>query len=91
MLLLEGRDRVGGRTLTANIDGHPWELGGTWIHCTMPHVYNEVSRYGLIEQLRAPQRKPDNQASDKNYVSLGSKIGTMQVTWEEMVRLGPAG
>jgi hypothetical protein len=31
-LFLEGRDRIGGRTLTSNIDGFPFEMGGTWVH-----------------------------------------------------------
>jgi monoamine oxidase len=27
-LLLEGRDRIGGRTWTSDIDGYPYEMGG---------------------------------------------------------------
>jgi len=32
VLLLEARDRVGGRTWTANELGEEIEMGGTWVH-----------------------------------------------------------
>ncbi|KEZ43119.1 Amine oxidase [Scedosporium apiospermum] len=46
-LLLEARDRIGGRTWHATINGFNYEMGGTWIHWHMPHIYREVSYYGL--------------------------------------------
>jgi pseudooxynicotine dehydrogenase len=46
-LLLEARDRLGGRTFTSEFAGHRVELGGTWIHWTQPFVWSEVQRYGL--------------------------------------------
>ena len=51
MLLLEARDRIGGRTYTAEIDRHLYEMGGTWVHWNQPHTYREMSRYGLTELL----------------------------------------
>lgn len=47
VLLLEARDRIGGRTWTADVDGHMYEMGGTWIHWGQPHVWREMVRYGL--------------------------------------------
>uniref|UniRef100_A0A0D2XU79 monoamine oxidase n=1 Tax=Fusarium oxysporum (strain Fo5176) TaxID=660025 RepID=A0A0D2XU79_FUSOF len=47
VLLLEGRDRIGGRTWTSNVDGHLYEMGGTWVHWEQPHVYREMARYNL--------------------------------------------
>lgn len=32
VLLLEGRDRIGGRTWTAKALGEEFEMGGTWVH-----------------------------------------------------------
>lgn len=32
VLLLEGRDRIGGRTWTAKAFGEEFEMGGTWVH-----------------------------------------------------------
>lgn len=46
-LLIEARDRIGGRTWHSTIDGFNYEMGGTWIHWEMPHIYREVSLYGL--------------------------------------------
>lgn len=50
-LLLEARDRLGGRTFTGEFAGHKVEFGGTWIHWTQPFVWSEVQRYklGVIE------------------------------------------
>ena len=45
-VLVEARDRLGGRTYTADHDGHPMELGGTWVHPLQPRVWAEIDRYG---------------------------------------------
>ena len=47
VLILEARDRVGGRAYTADFNGKPNDLGGTWIHWFQPHVWAEISRYGM--------------------------------------------
>lgn len=47
VILLEARDRIGGRTWTAERLGRPLDLGGTWVHWTQPHVWAEISRYGV--------------------------------------------
>lgn len=46
-LLLEARNRIGGRTFTSAYQGQKIELGGTWIHWSQPFVWNELTRYGL--------------------------------------------
>lgn len=46
-LLVEARNRIGGRTFTTHVGGKKLELGGTWIHWTQPFVWTEVQRYGL--------------------------------------------
>lgn len=45
--ILEARDRIGGRTFVAEVDGRNYEIGGTWIHWGQPHVWSELHRYGL--------------------------------------------
>lgn len=52
-LLLEARNRLGGRTFTDEFDGHKVEMGGTWIHQSQPFVWAEKERYGL-EVLETP-------------------------------------
>jgi monoamine oxidase len=46
-VVLEGRDRLGGRVWTSEFCGVPVELGGAWVHWYQPYVWAELSRYGL--------------------------------------------
>lgn len=46
-LLLEARDRLGGRTWTAPWDGLEIEYGGGWVHWHQPHSWSEITRAGL--------------------------------------------
>ncbi|KAJ3543614.1 hypothetical protein NM208_g3486 [Fusarium decemcellulare] len=52
VLLLEARDRVGGRTWTSSIEGYNFEMGGTWVHWHQPFVWRELSRYNLTSDLK---------------------------------------
>jgi monoamine oxidase len=47
VLVVEARDRLGGRTWTDQRLGRSLELGGTWVHPVQPHVWAELTRYGL--------------------------------------------
>ncbi len=47
VMVLEARDRIGGRTWTDHRLGRDLELGGTWVHWTQPHVWAEITRYEL--------------------------------------------
>ncbi|MFD9379751.1 flavin monoamine oxidase family protein [Streptomyces sp. NPDC059999] len=47
VVLVEARDRLGGRTWTKDHDGHPMEFGGTWVHPLQPHVWSEIDRYDV--------------------------------------------
>lgn len=53
-IVLEARDRIGGRTFLENHLGRDIELGGTWVHWTQPFVWAEMGRYGI-----APVAGPD--------------------------------
>src|SRR3954465_16007283 len=46
-LLLEARDRLGGRTWTHRWNDTEIELGGGWVHWHQPHVWAEITRAGL--------------------------------------------
>ncbi|KAH9203563.1 flavin-containing amine oxidoreductase [Leptodontidium sp. 2 PMI_412] len=52
VLLLEARDRIGGRSWSSNIDRYPFELGGTWVHWGQPCVWREIARYQMRDQLK---------------------------------------
>ena len=47
VLILEGRNRLGGRTWTSDFDGTDVELGGAFVHWFQPHVFAEMTRYGV--------------------------------------------
>ena len=51
VLLLEARDRLGGRTWSAEWDGIPIEYGGAWVHWHQPHTWSEITRAGLSAEL----------------------------------------
>ncbi|MGO3147789.1 MAG: flavin monoamine oxidase family protein [Leucobacter sp.] len=53
VLILEARDRIGGRTWTDHRLGHDVELGANWVHWVQPHVWAEMTRYG-----RSIERSP---------------------------------
>ncbi len=50
-LLLEARDRLGGRTWTHRWNDTDVELGGGWVHWHQPHVWAEITRSGLRVEL----------------------------------------
>ncbi|MHB1571998.1 MAG: flavin monoamine oxidase family protein, partial [Solirubrobacteraceae bacterium] len=47
VVLLEARDRLGGRTWTSQWDGFKIEYGGGWVHWHQPHTFSELTRAGL--------------------------------------------
>jgi monoamine oxidase len=51
VLLLEARDRLGGRTWSADWDGIPIEYGGAWVHWHQAHTWSEITRAGLGVEL----------------------------------------
>jgi monoamine oxidase len=46
--LLEARDRLGGRLWTSEVGGQSIELGGTFVHWFQPHIFAEMTRYGIV-------------------------------------------
>ncbi len=47
VIVLEARERIGGRAWLDRRLGMDLELGGTWVHWTQPHVWAELRRYGI--------------------------------------------
>ena len=47
VLVIEARDRIGGRTMATQVEEETYEMGGAWVHWSQPHVWTEVTRYGL--------------------------------------------
>ncbi|HEY2717745.1 MAG TPA: NAD(P)/FAD-dependent oxidoreductase [Solirubrobacterales bacterium] len=47
VVVLEARERLGGRTWTDVRWGKALEMGGTWVHPIQPHVWAEIMRYDV--------------------------------------------
>ncbi|MGH2641482.1 MAG: flavin monoamine oxidase family protein [Actinomycetota bacterium] len=47
VLVLEARERLGGRTWLSSFAGVDVEMGGAFVHWSQPHLWAEVTRYGL--------------------------------------------
>ncbi|MGY1805935.1 flavin monoamine oxidase family protein [Blastococcus sp. SYSU D00669] len=57
VLVLEARDRLGGRAYTSRLAGRDVELGGAHVHWFQPHVFAEITRYGIAYRpLPIPER-----------------------------------
>jgi monoamine oxidase len=54
VLVLEARDRIGGRTWTGPFEDLEVELGGEFVHWFQAHVWAELTRYGLAIERRPP-------------------------------------
>lgn len=51
-LVLEGRDRIGGRSGSRRLsDGSYADVGGTFVHWSQPHTWSEITRYGLTDEV----------------------------------------
>jgi monoamine oxidase len=50
VVLLEARDRLGGRTWTHRWNDTDIELGGGWVHWHQPHVWAEITRAGIATE-----------------------------------------
>ncbi|WP_425569611.1 flavin monoamine oxidase family protein [Pseudonocardia yuanmonensis] len=85
VVVLEARDRLGGRVWTDHRLGRDLEIGGTWIHWVQPHVWAEVSRYGLGVTRGPRPEKAYWLAGDE--VRTGTLDGFMQLIDPGMRRL----
>jgi monoamine oxidase len=47
VVLVEARDRLGGRTWTSDWGPAAVEYGGAWVHWHQPHTFSELTRAGL--------------------------------------------
>lgn len=82
-LLIEGRDRIGGRTWHSTMNGFNYEMGGTWIHWQMPHIYREVSLYGLHDDWIVTQ----TEGGPMDFCTLTTKHNKRNLPHHQEVRL----
>jgi monoamine oxidase len=90
VLLVEARDRIGGRTWTSSELGEDIEMGGTWIHWNQPHVYSELDRYNLHKAIKptlasvSPERAFHNFGSTIENVEGDALIRAVESTAEQV-------
>lgn len=82
-LLIEGRDRIGGRSWSSNIDGYPFEMGGTWVSWGQPHVWREISRYDMRHELELSY----DFSQGVNCFAFGSATGKRDMSHEDEDKL----
>ncbi|KAH8587350.1 hypothetical protein B0O99DRAFT_400695 [Bisporella sp. PMI_857] len=70
-IILEARDRIGGRSWSSNIGGYPFEMGGTWVSWGQAHVWREISRYDMRKELEISQ----DYSHGVNHLSLVTATG----------------
>lgn len=78
-LLIEARDRIGGRTWSAEVDGTTYEMGGTWVSHVHNRLFVEMQRYGLKDDLQ--MTRTDNGGCA--YFTLDTGSGSRKLTLEE--------
>ena len=85
-LLLEARDRLGGRTWTAPWQGHDIEYGGGWVHWHQPFTFSEITRAGLGVELSG---EPDVTAwyvgDDRRTGTIAERDAIANAGWERFV------
>lgn len=80
-LLIEARDRIGGRSWSSNIEGYPYEMGGTWVHWWQPFIWRELFRYNLLgENLEV---SPSQEGINKCAVKMSRSDPTIFLTRKE--------
>lgn len=78
-LLIEARDRVGGRTWSAEVDGTTFEMGGTWVSHVHGRLFQEMQRYGLKDDVSMTRTEGGGCA----YFTLNTGSGSQRLSLKE--------
>lgn len=82
-LLLEARDRIGGRTWTSVVNGFPFEMGGAWIHWNQPHTYSQITRYDMKDQIKSIFDLSGGLDASNIHYKLGAEEPLVQISHED--------
>jgi monoamine oxidase len=86
VVVLEGRDRLGGRTWSTQWAGTRIELGGAWVHWHQPHTFSELTRAELpVEFGRSPERAGWYVGSDRRSGKLQDREKIARRGWNSFV------
>jgi pseudooxynicotine dehydrogenase len=85
-VLLEARDRLGGRTWSAPWDGHRIEYGGAWVHWHQPHTFSEITRAGLAVTIGPDaQRAHWHVGDERRSGTIAERDAIAQRGWDRFV------
>src|ERR1700733_3169368 len=85
-LLLEARDRLGGRTWNAQWNGGRVEYGGAWVHWHQPHTFSEITRAGLSTQIGLDAQRAHWHVGDERRTgSIEQRDEIAQRGWDRFV------
>ena len=86
VLLLEARDRLGGRTWTTDWAGATVELGGAWVHWHQPHTWSEITRAGLETVLSEDAQRASWYVGDERRTgTIGERDAIADIGWRRFV------
>jgi len=86
VVLLEARDRLGGRTWSADWDGWRIEYGGAWVHWHQPHTFSEITRAGLKVTLGPEaQRAHWHVGAEHHRGTIAERDAIAQTGWDQFV------
>jgi pseudooxynicotine oxidase len=86
VLLLEARDRLGGRTWSADWEGERVEYGGAWVHWHQPHTFSELTRAGLAVALSDDAGRAGWYVGDERRSgTIGQRDAIAQRGWDRFV------
>jgi monoamine oxidase len=86
VVLLEARDRLGGRTWSADWDGRPVEYGGAWVHWHQPHTFSEITRAGLATTLGPDaERAHWHVSGERRSGTIEERDAIAQKGWDQFV------
>jgi monoamine oxidase len=86
VVVLEARDRLGGRTWSADWDGWPVEYGGAWVHWHQPHTFSEITRAGLQMTLGPDAERAHWHVGAQRHVgTIAQRDAIAQKGWDQFV------
>jgi monoamine oxidase len=86
VVLVEARDRLGGRTWAAPWNGVEIEYGGAWVHWHQPHTWSEITRAGLaVRAGRDPVDAAWYVGDERRTGTIGERDAIAERGWDRFV------
>jgi monoamine oxidase len=87
VVVLEARDRVGGRVKAGKLAGHAVDVGGMWVGPTQTRVLEMIKEYGLHTRPQFEQGKDISELNGRRVMAEGEETGMDAETQAEYDRV----